>query len=89
MDPPAWGLGAKGEKWKLEDKLETLLISAKALLSKNGFLILNTYSPTITAKDINHLANKHFSGTKKEVKELWMKTTTGKNLYYGLLLRIG
>jgi 23S rRNA (cytosine1962-C5)-methyltransferase len=89
MDPPAWGLGAKGEKWKLEDKLETLLVSAKALLSKNGFLILNTYSPTITAKDINHLANKHFSGAKKEVKELWMKTTTGKDLYYGLLLRIG
>lgn len=89
MDPPAWGIGAKGEKWKLEDKLETLMMSAKALLTKKGFLILNTYSPTITKKDISHLANKHFTGVKKEVKELWMKTTSGKDLYYGVLLRIG
>ena len=25
MDPPAWGIGAKGEKWKLEDKIDELL----------------------------------------------------------------
>lgn len=89
MDPPAWGIGAKGEKWKLEDKLEALLIGAKELLNKDGFLILNTYSPTISKKDISRLSNKHFAGSKKEVKELWMKTTTGKDLYYGVLLRIG
>lgn len=88
MDPPAWGLGAKGEKWKLEDKLETLLIGAKAILNKNGFLILNTYSPTISSKDIHQLARNHFSFASVEVKELWMKTTTGKELYYGNLLRI-
>lgn len=88
MDPPAWGLGAKGEKWKLEDKLETLLIGAKAILNKNGFLILNTYSPTISIKEIQQLARKHFSFASVEVKELWMKTTTGKELYYGNLLRI-
>ena len=28
MDPPAWGIGAKKEKWKLEDKLDELLSSA-------------------------------------------------------------
>ena len=89
MDPPAWGIGAKGEKWKLEDKLETLLIGAKELLHKDGFLILNTYSPTISKKDISQLSNKHFARYKKEVKELWMKTTSGKDLYYGVLLRIG
>ncbi len=89
MDPPAWGIGAKGEKWKLEDKLETLMMGAKELLNKDGFLILNTYSPTITKKDISRLSNKHFTGSKKEVKELWMKTTSGKDLYYGVLLRIG
>ena len=89
MDPPVWGLGAKGEKWRLEDQLETLMIGAKSLLTKDGCLILNTYSPTISLKDIERLANKHFATSKKEVKELWMKTTTGKELYYGNLLRIG
>lgn len=88
MDPPAWGIGAKGEKWKLEDKLESLMIGAKTLLNKDGFLILNTYSPTISFKDIEQLANRHFSGSNKEVAELWMKTSTGKELYYGNLLRV-
>jgi 23S rRNA (cytosine1962-C5)-methyltransferase len=88
MDPPAWGIGAKGEKWKLEDKLETLMKSAKALLNKDGFLILNTYSPTISLKDVKRLSNIHFPNIKKELTELWMKTSTGKDLYYGVLLRI-
>jgi 23S rRNA (cytosine1962-C5)-methyltransferase len=89
MDPPAWGLGAKGEKWKLEDKLESLLIGAKSILRKNGFLILNTYSPTVKMEDIQRLASKYFATSQLEVKELWMKTSTGKELYYGNLLRIG
>lgn len=88
MDPPAWGIGAKGEKWKLEDKLETLMKSAKTLLNKDGFLILNTYSPTISLKDVKRLSNIHFPNIKKELKELWMKTSTGKDLYYGVLLRV-
>jgi 23S rRNA (cytosine1962-C5)-methyltransferase len=89
MDPPAWGIGAKGEKWKLEDKLESLIVGAKSILNKNGFLVLNTYSPTISIKEIQQLANKHFTNSKTEVKELWMKTSTGKELYYGNLLRVG
>ena len=89
MDPPAWGLGAKGEKWKLEDKLESLIIGAKSILNKDGFLILNTYSPTISIKEIQQLATKYFKNSNTEVKELWMKTTTGKELYYGNLLRVG
>ncbi len=88
MDPPAWGIGAKGEKWKLEDKLESLIEGAKSLLVKDGFLVLNTYSPTITLNDIERLSKKHFPKSDCEVKELWMKTTTGKELYYGNLLRV-
>lgn len=88
MDPPAWGIGAKGEKWKLEDQLENLISSAKNLLNKNGFLILNTYSPTIKINDIRRLANKYFDSKNIAVFELWMKTTTGKELYYGNGIRI-
>lgn len=88
MDPPAWGIGAKNEKWKLEEKLEELIKNASLLIGKKGFLILNTYSPTIDLKTIDHLAKRHFNRRHFEVKELWMKTTTGKELYYGNLLRV-
>ncbi|MEZ5453617.1 MAG: class I SAM-dependent methyltransferase [Thiothrix sp.] len=88
MDPPAWGLGAKGEKWKLENKLEALLASAQGLLAKNGFLILNTYSLAVGQQDITRLAHCHFRPPDCEIAELWMQTTTGKALYYGNLLRV-
>lgn len=88
MDPPAWGIGAKGEKWKLEDKLENLLSLAQSLLNKNGFLILNTYSPTISTKDIDRLSQRYFPKSSIQLFELWMKTTTGKELYYGNGIRV-
>ena len=83
MDPPAWGLGAKGEKWKLEEKIDELLATADSLLDENGFLIMNTYSPTVNAEMINSLAEIYFEGRGFEVSELWMKTSTGKDLYFG------
>ncbi len=88
MDPPAWGIGAKKEKWKLKDKLPELLNTASELLQADGFLILNTYSPTISLKEIQELAQKYFPARELELTELWMKSTTGKELYYGNLLRV-
>ena len=88
MDPPAWGIGARKEKWKLEDKLDELMQTAQNLLTQNGFLILNTYSPKVKIEVIEKLAQRYFPKRKFEVKELWMKTTTGKELYYGNLLRV-
>ncbi|MCH2226023.1 MAG: SAM-dependent methyltransferase, partial [Crocinitomicaceae bacterium] len=88
MDPPAWGIGAKKEKWKLENKLDELMENASKLIDRNGFLILNTYSPKTNVAAINTSASKYFSKRRRECVELWMKTTTGKELFYGNLLRI-
>lgn len=88
MDPPAYGHGAKGEKWILEEKIDELLAAASAILDENGFLIMNTYSPTLDLPMIQSLAEMYFPNRSFEVKELWMKTTTGKDLYYGNLLRV-
>lgn len=88
MDPPAWGIGAKNEKWKLEDKIDALLGAASQVLSADGVLVLNTYSPKIEGKLLSDLAELYFPTRNKSVSELWMKTTTGKELYFGNLLRI-
>lgn len=87
MDPPAWGLGAKGEKWKLEHKLEALMTGAQGLLAKGGFLILNTYSSSVGLAEISRLAQHYFPPQNICIGELWMQTNTGKALYYGNLLR--
>jgi len=89
MDPPAYGIGAKKERWKLEDKLDELMEVSSKILEKDGFLILNTYSPKVSLELLESKANYYFGNRHMEVKELWMKTTTGKELYYGNLLRVG
>jgi len=88
MDPPAWGNGAKGEKWKLEDQLDELLSNAEKALAPDGFLIMNTYSPTVEFESIAQLSELYFPDREKEVAELVMLTTTGKHLYFGNLLRV-
>ncbi len=89
MDPPAWGIGAKKEKWKLEDKLDELISNAAKLIGNDGFLVLNTYSPKVEIDFIEELAKRYLNKRKPIVQELWMKTTTGKELFYGNVLRIG
>lgn len=87
MDPPAWGIGARNEKWKLEDRLESLVETASQLIEPSGFLILNTYSPKVDLPFLHRLNEKLLSHFTTEINELWMETTTGKSLYYGNLLR--
>jgi len=88
MDPPAFGFGAKGEKWILEQKLPALLETAYQLLSEKGTLILNTYSPKITLQDVVRETTKFFDKRNIEANELWGKTKLGKELFYGNLLRV-
>ncbi len=88
MDPPAWGLGAKGEKWKLEDKIEELVRVCHEILEPKGWLILNTYSPSLKLAQTNALVKKIFRTEPETAAELWMKTDSGKDMYFGDLVRI-
>ncbi|MBL6985751.1 MAG: class I SAM-dependent methyltransferase [Methylobacter sp.] len=87
MDPPAWGLGAKGEKWKLENHLSCLIETAYGLMHPGAFLILNTYSPKVELSDLAKTAGQFFSAEQLQIKQLWMSSKTGKELYCGNLLR--
>lgn len=89
LDPPAWGLGAKGEKWKLEELLGTLAGEALQLLNKSGVLILNTYSPKVDLNFIKNICQDlSIPSNRMEHSELWFKTNSGKELYYGIVTRI-
>jgi 23S rRNA (cytosine1962-C5)-methyltransferase len=45
LDPPAYGHGPEGEKWKLDELLFDLLKGCKAILEpEKSFMVLNLYS---------------------------------------------
>jgi len=88
MDPPAFGLGAKKERWKIETQFPELVKVASELLSEKGFLIINTYSPKLKEEKIYAIVKSYFPNKNIEVKKLSLKTTTGKTLEYGELTRV-
>ncbi len=89
LDPPAYGRGADGEKWILDDNLnEMILLCSKLLLPKDSFLILNMYSIGFSALVANNLINSYFNrGDKNAFGELYLSDKFGKKLPLGTYLR--
>lgn len=88
MDPPAFGIGAKKERWKIETKFPELVKIASQLLSNDGFLIINTYSPKLKEELIQDIIKDYFPNKKIEINKLSLKSNTGKTLEYGELTRV-
>ena len=44
LDPPAYGHGPDGEKWKLDECLFEMLCNVAQILKPHGFVVLNLYS---------------------------------------------
>jgi 23S rRNA (cytosine1962-C5)-methyltransferase len=89
LDPPAYGRGADGEKWILDDNLnEMIMLCSKLLLAQNSFLILNMYSLGFSALVGNNLVNSYFNrGENNEFGELYLGDKFGKKLPLGTFLR--
>jgi len=86
MDPPSWGRGPKGERWKIEKHLDHLLKAASALMNKNGSLIINTYSG-ISAIDLSERLMATSSPRYIHAGKLIVKATSTAEFSTGTLLR--
>ncbi len=87
LDPPAYGNGPEGEKWKLEDNIQEMVQSTLQLLNaEKHFLILNTYSMGFSSMIIENLM-KNFAKDKLETGELYLRSTTNQKLPLGVFGR--
>lgn len=67
LDPPAYGRGANGEKWILEDNICEMLASCAQLLEPQGaFLVLNLYSMGLSSTLARTAVRQAFGAPQQE-----------------------
>jgi len=87
LDPPAFGHGPNGEKWKLEDNINEMIKGVLNLLSEQEhFLILNAYSLGFSPLIIENLL-KQKAENNLNVGELYLQATEGNKLPLGVFGR--
>lgn len=87
LDPPAFGHGPNGEKWKLEDNINEMMQGVLNLLDdKEHFLILNAYSLGFSALIIENML-KAKAGKNLNIGELYLQATEGNKLPLGVFGR--
>jgi len=87
MDPPSWGLGPKGEKWKLEEQVLRLVSATAQLIAPGGTIIMNTYSG-LSPSTLENLWRSVLPDGQIESGELCLRSGTGQVLPTGSLLRL-
>jgi 23S rRNA (cytosine1962-C5)-methyltransferase len=86
LDPPAFGHGPNGEKWKLEDHIQEMMQEVVQLLDEQEhFLILNTYSLGFSSVIVENLIKTSFPQVRNlETGELYLQATSGIKLPLGV-----
>jgi 23S rRNA (cytosine1962-C5)-methyltransferase len=91
LDPPTYGHGPKGEKWKLEDMINELIAGVAQILDrKNGLLLFNSYSLGFSSLILYDLIHTHFGPEvlkNAEFGELYLPEASGRKLPAGIFLR--
>ena len=90
LDPPAYGRGANGEKWILEDHIcQMLSCCAQLLEPQNAFLVLNLYSMGLSSTLARTAVRQAFGAPKQEQRgELCFTDREGKELPLGVYYRL-
>jgi 23S rRNA (cytosine1962-C5)-methyltransferase len=87
LDPPTWGIGPKGTKWRLEDALEPLLRDVHAIVEPGGLIILNTYSG-LSPATLHTWISRLMPGVSVEVGELCLRSADDTFMPTGSCARI-
>lgn len=92
LDPPAYGHGPDGEKWKLDECLFDMMKSVGQILAdKDSFLVLNLYSNGFSAILGETVVRQAFAlGADVELEsgELVLRDRFGKNLPLSIFVRL-
>ena len=90
LDPPAYGRGANGEKWVLEENINELITLCGQLLEgSNSFLVLNLYSMGLSALLARSIVRQLVGDcTGEQFGELYFTDSYGKSLPLGVYYRL-
>lgn len=91
LDPPAYGHGPDGEKWKLDECLLEMLSGVSKILDKdNFFMVLNLYSNGYSAALADTLVRQCFDTSRAALScgELALADSFGKNLPLSVFVRL-
>ncbi len=92
LDPPAYGHGPDGEKWKLDECLFDMMRTVGRILApENSFLVLNLYSNGFSAILGETVVRQAFglpSDTALDSGELVLRDKFGKNLPLSIFVRL-
>ena len=89
LDPPAYGHGPNGEKWKLEDHIQEMMHDVMQLLDpEEHFLILNAYSMGFSSVIIENLLKNSMPNIQNlHCGELYLQASSGCKLPLGVFGR--
>ena len=94
LDPPAYGHGPNGEKWKLDECLFEMLRECSAILApKDSFMVLNLYSNGYSAVLADTVVRSafgslHAAGSKLSYGELVLRDRFDKALPLSVFSRL-
>ncbi|MCQ2187793.1 MAG: class I SAM-dependent methyltransferase [Bacteroidales bacterium] len=90
LDPPAYGHGPDGEKWKLDECLFEMLRTVNSILKpKDSWVVLNLYSNGFSAALGETVVKQAFTGLKHvESGELALSDKFGKVLPLSIVVRL-
>lgn len=89
LDPPAYGRGANGEKWVLEENIAQMLeCCAELLVPKDSFLVFNLYSMGLSSTLARTIVHQMFGvPPQEEYGELYFADRASKELPLGTYYR--
>ena len=83
LDPPTYGHGSSGKAWQLERDLPALLDDVRALVGRDGFVLLTAHAESLGPQGLGA-----YLGARVETGELSLAATSGARLDLGAFARV-